>query len=632
MSSKQVGQSLVHRNCEIPYIIGDNYRYLVDNSISGIFLAPDSGKVIFRDTELIILYYDNLQKVVTKHVPFIKQTTGIFASSLRFCLDQDDRFEKGQIIYSYDDFREGIPSYGYNTFTGYFSFFGLNHEDAIVVSEDFAEKAKSQFTETVCIPIFEYTLLQPIHREKNSFSEYFPFINQELEDDIVCSQLQPRTGKGVHSTKDLKNKTMLLLNSMNVSDLLNLYGDSLTNFSIEQYKSKITGGKITGIKVHRNKKDAKLVDTNLQNDLEKLYKLYIKNYVSGSFNTISEKLNHDYAEQIARTYFLNVGDFSSTNRKDLKQASYILEFEITKEEECNVGDKICNRYAAKGVISCILPSELRPITVQTKNPIDCIYNTFGVYSRMNISQILEGMVSKNIHDIDKKIKNEDCNVISEIEWLNNNIIKEFNDEQYYTDVNSIIKRLKSDKLFKQKFIENIKENNLFIEAPCFGEINTKNIYKNSRIPINEEVLIKKETIKYLKQKLKVNVNFPTQDIKIQNIFCAPIYTMRLYKLVSEIISARDLGGTKAVTKQPLRGRSQGGGSRLGQMEIEGLISHGAENCLKELITVKSDCEDEKKKLIEEIIRSGKYELKETGLTNKGGTKKVVSTLIKFLQE
>lgn len=67
------------------------------------------------------------------------------------------------------------------------------------------------------------------------------------------------------------------------------------------------------------------------------------------------------------------------------------------------------------------------------------------------------------------------------------------------------------------------------------------------------------------------------------------------------------------------------------MELEGLISHGAENCLKELLTAKSDHESEKRNLIDQIIRNGNYELPEN-LNSEGGTKKVVSTLIKFLQD
>ena len=57
-------------------------------------------------------------------------------------------------------------------------------------------------------------------------------------------------------------------------------------------------------------------------------------------------------------------------------------------------------------------------------------------------------------------------------------------------------------------------------------------------------------------------------VYIENIFCSPIYIMKLYKLVSHIIAARDIGSVKAITRQPLKGRSNDGGSHIGQMEIK----------------------------------------------------------------
>lgn len=68
-----------------------------------------------------------------------------------------------------------------------------------------------------------------------------------------------------------------------------------------------------------------------------------------------------------------------------------------------------------------------------------------------------------------------------------------------------------------------------------------------------------------------------------------------------------------------------------QMEVESLIAHGAENSLKELLTVKSDQKDEKSELLRQIIETGSYEM--TDVTNqKSGTKTVVNTLLEFLKK
>ena len=246
---------------------------------------------------------------------------------------------------------------------------------------------------------------------------------------------------------------------------------------------------------------------------------------------------------------------------------------------------------------------------------------------MNISQIVEGVVGKNVMKCEQAIMNNDT---SKLQDLNDDIIKNLNNDQYYNDVNELINKINKNELFKNRFINNVKEHGLVIEAPSFSQLNIKNIVKNSK-DLRETILIKKECLQYIKDKMKVDIPFPMQDIEIKNIFCAPIYTMRLHKIAKDVLTSRDLGKYKFITKQPLKGKANEGGSRLGQMEAEALIGHGCTKALKELFTVKSDCLKEKSNLIEQLITNGEYKInKNIGI--EGGTRKVVQTLVKFLKD
>ncbi|MCF8354339.1 MAG: hypothetical protein K9H48_07785 [Melioribacteraceae bacterium] len=143
MSSKQIAQSLVHKNCQIPYVIGSDYNKLTENSEAGIFIARDSGRVIFRGSELILVFYDNLNRIEVKDIPEIKKTSGVFASSLRYCLSEGDSFQKGQVIFNYDEFIGKVPSFGYNVMTGYFNFFGFNKAPFIeTINENLVNSGK----------------------------------------------------------------------------------------------------------------------------------------------------------------------------------------------------------------------------------------------------------------------------------------------------------------------------------------------------------------------------------------------------------------------------------------------------------------------------------------------------------
>lgn len=224
-------------------------------------------------------------------------------------------------------------------------------------------------------------------------------------------------------------------------------------------------------------------------------------------------------------------------------------------------------YAGKGV-AIILPDEFRPIALNSNRHVDCIFNSFGVYSRMNMSQITEGIVSKEIMKAEERIINNPDNSINEIKNINENIIKYFNSKNYYNDVNNFIQKLENNKELQNNFNNDVKENGFFIEAPSFSEINIKEIIKRNK-SFNEDIKITKETLNYFKNKLKINLPFTINgDIILKQKFCVPIYMMKLYKLVSEIVTARDLGKTKFITKQPVRGRSSDGGKRLG---FDGLV-------------------------------------------------------------
>ena len=73
-----------------------------------------------------------------------------------------------------------------------------------------------------------------------------------------------------------------------------------------------------------------------------------------------------------------------------------------------------------------------------------------------------------------------------------------------------------------------------------------------------------------------------------NYFIGPTYYLRLTHQVSDKYQSRDQGLRTALTHQPVGGRSQGGGGRVGEMERDALLSHGASSFLKESFMERSD--------------------------------------------
>jgi len=81
-----------------------------------------------------------------------------------------------------------------------------------------------------------------------------------------------------------------------------------------------------------------------------------------------------------------------------------------------------------------------------------------------------------------------------------------------------------------------------------------------------------------------------------------IYMMKLHHLVDDKMHARSTGPYSLVTQQPLGGKAQFGGQRLGEMEVWALEAYGAANTLQELLTVKSDDMTGRAKIYESIVK------------------------------
>lgn len=80
------------------------------------------------------------------------------------------------------------------------------------------------------------------------------------------------------------------------------------------------------------------------------------------------------------------------------------------------------------------------------------------------------------------------------------------------------------------------------------------------------------------------------------------YMLKLHHLVEDKIHARSVGPYSMVTQQPLGGKAQNGGQRLGEMEVWALEGYGAANILQEMLTVKSDDINGRTQLYEAIVK------------------------------
>ena len=132
--------------------------------------------------------------------------------------------------------------------------------------------------------------------------------------------------------------------------------------------------------------------------------------------------------------------------------------------------------------------------------------------------------------------------------------------------------------------------NQFFEAPVFQSPSQEQI---------AEKLIEAGIPKDCKQ---IVHDGRTGEPFVNPIFVGVIYFMKLHHLVDDKMHARSTGPYSLVTQQPLGGKAQFGGQRLGEMEVWALEAYGAANTLQEMMTIKSDDMNGRSKIYESIVK------------------------------
>jgi hypothetical protein len=120
------------------------------------------------------------------------------------------------------------------------------------------------------------------------------------------------------------------------------------------------------------------------------------------------------------------------------------------------------------------------------------------------------------------------------------------------------------------------ERGLFSEVAAFSEVNVENL---------SDALLKLGFEGHGNEALYCGI---TGEIMHVNYFIGPTYYQRLTHQVSDKYQSRDDGLKTALTHQPVGGRALGGGGRIGEMERDGLLSHGVASYLKEAFMERSD--------------------------------------------
>ncbi|MCS6893936.1 MAG: DNA-directed RNA polymerase subunit beta, partial [Deltaproteobacteria bacterium] len=271
---------------------------------------------------------------------------------------------------------------------------------------------------------------------------------------------------------------------------------------------------------------------------------------------------------------------------------------IASKRKIQPGDKFAGRHGNKGVISKIVPEEDMPF-LEDGTPVDMVLNPLGVPSRMNIGQLLEvylGLASYKIGELIKSELSKVMDISTGVELRVNQQTREQVVNKLreillfvYDDENSqrLIEKLSGAELLKLALRESQGPK---FATPSFDpakESDIDKLFKWLKLPEGGKVdLYDGRTGQKFEEKVTVGV----------------MYVLKLHHMVEDKIHARSIGPYSLVTQQPLGGKSQMGGQRLGEMEVWALEAYGAAFTLQEFLTVKSDDVSGRTRMYENIVK------------------------------
>ncbi len=276
---------------------------------------------------------------------------------------------------------------------------------------------------------------------------------------------------------------------------------------------------------------------------------------------------------------------------------------IAIKRKLQVGDKMAGRHGNKGVVSRILSEEDMPY-LEDGTPVDIVLNPLGVPSRMNVGQILETHLGWAGFLLGRQIAQAVQHRAYQEDKLKQHLQRIFK----HGPMREAVDRLSGGDL--AKFAMKLG-NGLHLATPVFdgaSEAEIKELLELAGARTSGQTIL---------------FDGRSGEPFDNDVTVGIMYMLKLHHLVDDKIHARSIGPYSLVTQQPLGGKAQFGGQRLGEMEVWAMEAYGAAYALQEFLTVKSDDVQGRTRMYEAIVKGDQ--------TLDAGVPESFNVLIKELQ-
>ena len=632
-------------------LVGTGMERYVARDSGACLLAGDQGVVEEIDSNRIVVRYDH------PGVDGFDTGVGVYRlskykkSNQNTCFTQNplvypgDRVDKGTVLADGPSCEEGELALGKNVTIAFMPWRGFNFEDSILINERLLKE--DTFT-SVHIEVFE-TMARDTKLGKEEITRDIPNVSEDtlrnLDDSgIVRIGADVRAGDTLVGKVTPKGESML---SPEEKLLRAIFGEKAQDVKDSSLRvppgveGVVIDAKVFSRKgVDKDERSLMIEDMEIESlDKDKHDELAslkhgvcrelgelmegrtVKQDVCGKDGNVlvklGKKMKAEFAEDIG---FAQLGqiDFSEKTKFEAeidaaydryeKQKKLIAErydgiitrmqkgddlppgvvkmvkVYVATKRKLSVGDKMAGRHGNKGVVSRLLPEEDMPFFADGTT-VDIVLNPLGVPSRMNVGQVLEVHLGFAAKKIGKQLS--DLAIAGELDAIKTKMQAVYSKEEY----KKITGDLSDAELFDwcRKHYRGIH-----VATPVFDGAPEEQI---------RELLVEAGVDEVGQSQLYDGL---TGDAFANKVTVGVMYMLKLHHLVDNKIHARSTGPYSLVTQQPLGGKAQFGGQRLGEMEVWAMEAYGAAYTLKEFLTVKSDDVEGRTTMYERIVKGNNF--------------------------
>ena len=644
MGSNMMRQAVPVVRTDAP-IVGTGTERIVARDSGAVLFAQEDGKVIFVDSNRIVIQRNKFKEGesgvdIYKLVKY-QRTNQNTCNNQKALVKEGDIVRKGDVLADGPGTDNGDLALGQNVLVAFMPWGGYNYEDSILISEDML--AQDIFT-SVHIEAFEVEA-RDTKLGKEEITRDIPNVSEEsLKDldeagiirvgaiikpgDILVGKITPKGEtqlspeekllKAIFGDKagDVKDTSLRVPSSVKGTVIdARVYtreGVELCARSkeiIEHETTLLRRDERIEIKAIQTSsilkiadmlKGAKTTDKLVSEDgstelLGKGAELTSEVLAGIPFELIGylpleaeleEKLSEYFADvrnRINRVRNKTTDEIAKLHRGDELPPGVIKKVTVyvAIKRKLQPGDKMAGRHGNKGVISNVLPREDMPFLADG-TPVEIVLNPLGVPSRMNIGQLLElhlGWAGRGLGDKIKLMLEEQQEI---------NEFKDFIYKIYKTEEVKKWLTKASDKVVKElatKLSKGIRFSTKVFDGASEADI--REMLELADLETNGKTTL---------------FDGKTGDAFAEDVTVGTMYMLKLHHLVDEKLHARSTGPYSLVTQQPLGGKAQFGGQRLGEMEVWALEAYGAAYTLQEFLTVKSDDVIGRTRMYESIVK------------------------------